>query len=58
MDNGLWIDQERESFNNIMQKWLRDNDILIYPIHNEGKSVVARRFTKILKSKIYSTNDS
>ena len=44
-----------------MQKWLDDNDILIYSTHNEGKSVVAERFKKTLKSKIYktiTTNDS
>ena len=32
---------------------LRDNDIVMYSTHNEGKSVVAERFIKTLKSKIY-----
>ena len=36
-----------------MQKWLDDNDILIYFTHNESKSVVAERFIKTLKRKIY-----
>ena len=36
-----------------MQKWLDDNDISIYSTHNESKSVVAERFIKTLKSKIY-----
>ena len=35
-----------------MQK-LVDNDILMYSTHNEGKSVVAERFLKTLKGKIY-----
>ena len=35
-----------------MQKWLH-NDILIYSTHSEGKSVVAERFIKTLKGKIY-----
>ena len=36
-----------------MQKWLDDNDILLYSIHDEGKSVVVERFVKTLKNKIY-----
>ena len=43
-----------------MQKWFYNN-ILIYLTHNEGKSVVAERFAKTLKGKIYKTvtaNDS
>ena len=44
-----------------MQKWLDNNDILMYSTHNEGKSVIAERFIKTLKSKIYkrmTVNDS
>ena len=40
-----------------MQKWLNDNDILIYLIYHEGKSVVAERFIKTLKDKIYKKNN-
>ena len=36
-----------------MQKWLDNNDTLIYSTRNESKSVVAERFIKTLKSKIY-----
>ena len=36
-----------------MQKWLDNNDILMYFTHNEGKSVTAERFIKTLKAKIY-----
>ena len=34
-----------------MQKWLDDNNTLIYLTYNEGKLVVAERFITILKSK-------
>ena len=34
-------------------KWLKDNDIEMYLIHNEEKSVVADRFIRTLKTKIY-----
>ena len=49
----LWFDQGREFYNSHMQKWLDDNSILMYSTHNEGKSVVAERFIKSLKAKIY-----
>ena len=35
------------------KKWLKDNDIEMYSTHNEGKSVVAERFIRTLKNKIY-----
>ena len=37
----------------LLQKWLKDNDIEMYSIHSEGKSVVAERFIRTLKTKIY-----
>ena len=37
----------------LLKKWLKDNDIKMYSIHNEGKSVVAERFIRTLKTKIY-----
>ena len=30
----------------------------MYSTHNEGNSVIAERFIKILKAKIYKKNDS
>ena len=36
-----------------MQALLDKNNILIYLTCNEGKSVVAKRFIKTLKDKIY-----
>ena len=32
---------------------VRKNNIEMYSAHNEGKSVVAERFTRTLKTKIY-----
>ena len=51
--NRLWVDQGREFYNKRMQEWLDNNDILMYCTYNEGKSVIAERFIKTLKSKIY-----
>ena len=41
-----------------MQKWLKNNNTLMYSIHNEGKPVIAERFIKTLKTKIIKRNDS
>ena len=32
-----------------MKSWLEKNDVAMYSTHNEGKSVVAERFTRTLK---------
>ena len=36
-----------------MKEWLDNKDILMYSTYKEGKSVIAERFIKILKAKIY-----
>ena len=45
--NNLWVDQEREFYNKLMQEWLDNNDILMYSTHNEGKSVITETFKNI-----------
>ena len=47
------MDKGSEFYNNSFKKWLQDNDIVMYSTHNEGKSVVAERFVRTLKNKIY-----
>ena len=48
------VDEGSEFYNSFFKKWLRDNDIEMYSIHDEGKSVfVPERFIKTLKTKIY-----
>ena len=51
--NKIWVDQGGEFYNNIFKKWLSDNDTIMYSTYNEGKSVVAERFIRTLKSKLY-----
>ena len=51
--NKIWVDKGSEFYNASFKKWLRDNDIVMYSTNNEGKSVVAERFIKTLKSRIY-----
>ena len=50
--NKIWVDKGSEFYNNSFKIWLKDNDIEMYSIHNEGKSVFAERFIKTLKNKI------
>ena len=51
--NKIWVDKGGEFYNNSFKKWLKDNNVEIYSTHNEGKSVVAERFIRTLKNKIY-----
>ena len=52
--NKIWVDKVSEFYSAFFKKWLQDNDIVMYSTHNEGKSVVAERFIRTLKSKIYN----
>ena len=47
----MWVDKGSEFYNNYFKKWLKDNDIEMYSLNNEGKSVVAERFIGTLKNK-------
>ena len=51
--NKIWVDKGSEFYNTYFKKWLQDNNIVMYSTYNEGKSVVAERFIRTLKSKIY-----
>ena len=51
--NKIWVSKGSEFYNSYFQKWLKDNDIEMYSIHKERKSVVAERFIRTLKTKNY-----
>ena len=51
--NEICTDPGSEFYNNVFKKWLKDNDIIMYSAHNQGKSVVTERFIRTLKNKIY-----
>ena len=51
--NKIWVDKGSEFYNAFFKKRLRDNGIVMYSAHNEGKSVAAERFIRRLKIKIY-----
>ena len=56
--NKLWAVQGRKFYNDLMQKLLHGNDILMYLTYNEGITVVAERIIKTLISKIYEKTRS
>ena len=51
--NKIQVDKGSEFYYNSFKKWLKDNDIEMYSIHNEGKYVVDERFIRTLKTNIY-----
>ena len=48
-----WLKEGSKFHNSSFKNWLKDNGIEMYSTYNEGKSVVAERFVKTLKTKIY-----
>ena len=51
--NKIWVGQGSEFYNRVFKKWLSSNNISMYSTYNEGKSVVAERFIRTLKNKLY-----
>ena len=51
--NKIWVDKGSEFSNRSIKSWLEKNDTEMYSTHNEGKSVVAERFIRTIKNKIY-----
>ena len=51
--NKIWVDKGSKFYNESMKLQLQDNDTEMYSINNKGKSVVAGRFIRTLKNKIY-----
>ena len=53
----LYVDQGKELYKKLMQEWLDNYDVnydtLMYSTHIDGKSVIAERYIKALKTKIY-----
>ena len=51
--NKICVDQGGEFYNRDFKKWLSSNNIIMYSTFIEGKSVVAERFIRTLKNKLY-----
>ena len=51
--NKIWVHQGSEFYNQYFKDFLKINNIEMYSTYNEGKSVVAERFIRTLKNKIF-----
>ena len=51
--NKIWVDEGGEFYNNLLKRFLKINNIDMYSTYNKGKSVVAERFIRTLKNKIF-----
>ena len=51
--NKIWVDQRSKFYNNPFKRLLKINNTEMYSTYNEGKSVVAERFIRTLKNKIF-----
>ena len=51
--NKIWVDQDSEFYNNSFKDFLEMKNIEVYSTYNEEKSVVAERFIRTLKNKIF-----
>ena len=51
--NKIWVDQGSEFYNNTFKDFLKIHNTEMYSTYNEGKSVVAERFIRTLKNKIF-----
>ena len=51
--NKILVDKGSKFYNNSFKKWIKDNDVVMYSINNEGKSVITERFIRTLKNEIY-----
>ena len=51
--NKTWIDQGSEFYNNSVKDFLKMNNVEMYSTYNEAKSVIAERFIRTLKNKVF-----
>ena len=51
--NKIWVDQGGEFCNNSFKDFLKMNNIEMYSAYSEGKSVIAERFIRTIKNKIF-----
>ena len=51
--NKIWVDQGSEFYNQSFKDFSKINNIEMYSAYIEGKSVVAERFIRTLKNKIF-----
>ena len=51
--NKIWVDKGSEFYNRSIKSWLEKKDIEICSTHYKEKSIIAERFIRTIKNKIY-----
>ena len=51
--NKIWVDKGSQCFNRSVKSFLQNSNIEIYSTHKKEKSVIAERFMRTLKNKIF-----
>ena len=51
--NKVWVDQGGKFYNNFFKRFLKISNIEMHSTYDEGKSIVAERFIRTLKNKIF-----
>ena len=51
--NKIWVDKGSEFYNRSKKCWLQNNNTKMYSTHSKGKAVVAEKFIRTLKNRIY-----
>ena len=51
--NKIWVDQGSEFYNKSFKDFFKINNIEMYSTYNQGKSIVAERFIRTLKNKVF-----
>jgi hypothetical protein len=46
----LWVDQGKEFYNALFNKWMKDNNAVMYSTYGEHKSCIVERFNRTLKT--------
>ena len=49
----IWVDKGSEFYKRSIKSWLEKNDIEMYSAHYKENSVIAERFIRTFKNKIY-----
>ena len=47
------VHEGNEFYNSLMKSWIEKNNIEMYSMHNEKKSIIAETFIKTLKNKMH-----
>ena len=48
----IWMDEDKEYYNTVMDKWTKTNNIIRYSTFGKHKAAILKRFNRTLKTKM------